>query len=578
MGVQKRRFGVGLKRNRLLLSFSLFFLISGSLQAMPKLRLSTASVGPLSIATGQNGPQQRVEAWNAGDGALNLTVTSAAPWLAASVGASEACTTRQGTCLPLRIELQTSGLAKGIHSAMVEVADPDAADAPQTISVTVQMDGGVPDALTMYVAPNGSSQTEEFETNSPLQFSVSTDGGGNWLSMATEGAGSFAFTIPYKITARHLPGMTEGTFTGDVNITGSSFAPDRKNVPVTMRVTSQPIASVNPNELDFRIAQDSVALDRFVAVANRGLGSLSINAVSASTSDGGEWLTAELLEGTTFIKVSVNPAGLGAGDLVGTVRIETNAINANHDIPVRVMVEPQGRPIVSFGGVVNNADFAAGEELPRGGIVSVFGRQLVFQPLTEAEDVPLPAELAGTKVFLNGVETPLYFVLYDQIAFQIPYDAAPGEGLVQVVRDGQSGNAVSVSIAGRVPRILTFLGNFAIAVKPDGDFAIPGTPARPGDVLVIFAIGFGQTNPNAQTGAGASADPLQWIDPLPLVRFGGGILPVTATPAFVGLTPGFVGLYQINVQIPGNAPRGDRVPLTVEGPGYSSTPADIAIQ
>jgi uncharacterized protein (TIGR03437 family) len=570
---------VGLKLNRLLLSSFLFlFLVSGTLHAMPQLRLSNASVGPISIAVGQNGPRQLIEAWNAGDGSLSLTVTATEPWLIPSLGASQACTTREGTCLPVRIELQTNGLEKGIHSAMVNLTDPNAADAPQSIVVTVQMDGGVPDSLTMYVAPNGSSDVAEFETNSRLEYSVTTASGGSWLSMATEGAGSFAFVIPHRITAQHVPGLAEGTYNGNVNITGSSFAPDRKNVPVTLQVTAQPIADLAPDALDVEVAQDSVTLDKFVVVANRGLGALSVNAVTASTVDGGEWLTAELLEGTAFVKISVNPAGLAPGGFQGTVSVETNAVNPNHDIPVRVTVVAQDRPIVSFGGVVNNANFAGGEELPQGGIVSLFGQQLVYQPQTKAENVPLPTDLAGTSVFLNGVQTPLYFVQYDQIAFQIPYDAAPGTAFVQVVRDGQAGNAVSVEISGRAPRILTFLGNFAIAVKPDGNFAIPGSPARPGDVLVIYAIGFGQTSPTAQTGAGATADPLQWIDPRPVVYFGGNILPVTVTPAFVGLTPGFVGLYQINVAVPGNAPRGDRVPLTIEGPGYLSNQVEIAIQ
>ena len=53
----------------------------------------------------------------------------------------------------------------------------------------------------------------------------------------------------------------------------------------------------------------------------------------------------------------------------------------------------------------------------------------------------------------------------------------------------------------------------------------------------------------------------------------------TIVPDFVGLTPTFVGLYQINFLIPLNAPRGERVPLIVEAPGgYITNEVWIAIE
>jgi uncharacterized protein (TIGR03437 family) len=64
-----------------------------------------------------------------------------------------------------------------------------------------------------------------------------------------------------------------------------------------------------------------------------------------------------------------------------------------------------------------------------------------------------------------------------------------------------------------------------------------------------------------------------------VVIFGGGLLGgVRATPLFVGLTPNFVGLYQINVVVPFNAPRGDKIPMRIEGSGVTSNRVDIAIE
>ncbi len=53
--------------------------------------------------------------------------------------------------------------------------------------------------------------------------------------------------------------------------------------------------------------------------------------------------------------------------------------------------------------------------------------------------------------------------------------------------------------------------------------------------------------------------------------------PVNATPSFVGLAPGFVGLYQINVQVPANAPKGDSVGLFLVNGGQISNTVNIAV-
>src|SRR4051812_2094507 len=79
--------------------------------ATPRLVLSTTSIGPVFVATGANGPAQSVEAFNAGDGALNLSVATSASWLSAAPGTPAACTfPASGTCTPIQISLNTASL------------------------------------------------------------------------------------------------------------------------------------------------------------------------------------------------------------------------------------------------------------------------------------------------------------------------------------------------------------------------------------------------------------------------------------------------------------------------------------
>src|SRR5437867_4814157 len=106
LGLQKRRSRVGVRVDRV----TLLLLLPAVAYAAPTLRLSSATVGPASIAAGSNGVAQTVEAFNIGDGALAPAATSSVLWLAPSIGTARACTTRSGSCLPVEIALQTSAL------------------------------------------------------------------------------------------------------------------------------------------------------------------------------------------------------------------------------------------------------------------------------------------------------------------------------------------------------------------------------------------------------------------------------------------------------------------------------------
>jgi uncharacterized protein (TIGR03437 family) len=59
----------------------------------------------------------------------------------------------------------------------------------------------------------------------------------------------------------------------------------------------------------------------------------------------------------------------------------------------------------------------------------------------------------------------------------------------------------------------------------------------------------------------------------PEVTVGG----VPATVAFSGLAPGFVGLWQLNVLLPANAPTGNAVPLVIRTANSSSSVTTMAV-
>ena len=74
------------------------------------------------------------------------------------------------------------------------------------------------------------------------------------------------------------------------------------------------------------------------------------------------------------------------------------------------------------------------------------------------------------------------------------------------------------------------------------------------------------------TGQAASSNPVSNVNVLPFAFIGG----VPATVRFAGLAPSFVGLYQVNIEVPANAPVGDD-PLQLISNGVASNPVTISI-
>src|SRR3984957_17182816 len=206
--------------------------VSG-LIAAPRLELIQSAL-TVSVPTGTAAPSYAVDTFNTGDGTLNLTATSSVPWLVPTVGTSQLCGLRGG-CYPVSIAFQTSSLAAGTYTGTITLSDPNAVDSPQTITVTAQVGGDVPGNLTFYLAPGGTTSTT-FTTNGPITAKVAN---ASWLTTSTSANaanGSYVTTV----TAKAGSSMAAADYNGTITISGSSFAPDNKQIAVTLNVTTEP--------------------------------------------------------------------------------------------------------------------------------------------------------------------------------------------------------------------------------------------------------------------------------------------------------------------------------------------------
>ena len=248
-------------------------------------------------------------------------------------------------------------------------------------------------------------------------------------------------------------------------------------------------------------------------------------------------------------------------------------------------------PIVPPNSVVNNASFAAGTNpLAPGTIASIFGTNLddgsknAFPSF--GADGALLTTLGGASVTVNGIPAPMFSAFPGQLNVQIPLELANANSATVVVSvGGQMSAPEQVSLSSLSPGIFTAAqtgnGQGVIQIANTTTFAapagsIPGSAARAakaGEFITIYCTGLGAVNNPPGTGKPASSNPLSKTLTTPRVSIGG----VPAAVSFSGLAPGFVGLYQVDVEIPQGVPGGSAVPVKLTISGVQSNTVTIAV-
>ena len=209
-----------------------------------------------------------------------------------------------------------------------------------------------------------------------------------------------------------------------------------------------------------------------------------------------------------------------------------------------------------IGATTNGASFL--EAVSRGAIATVFGTDLADETAF-ADAIPLPRTLAGAQVLVGGFTAPLYYASPLQINFQVPFESPLGVAVpVQVVRNGVAGpesfmlireNSFGAFLYDRLPGVRD-----AIITHGDGQLVTPSNPARLGESVVVFGTGMGGIDNPPQTGAASRLDPLAVTRTPPEVILSGNTSTVPVTVEFMGMTPEFVGLTQLNIKLPATPP------------------------
>lgn len=273
-----------------------------------------------------------------------------------------------------------------------------------------------------------------------------------------------------------------------------------------------------------------------------------------------------------------------AGAYVVRVRLGNNTLTNARLLALAATINPQMATTVAAASYT--APVAPGE------ISALFGTELIAGNGTAAAAVlPLPSSLQGTTVYVNGVAAPLFFVAGTQFNYQVPHSTAAGAATVVVLRDDGIAAHGTVNVSAAAPALFAAdASGRGQAAAQNSDYSRNGDPAitpqarraRPGDFVILYGSGAGAQFINAgnhqpltiKDGEAALANPLASTALLPTVTIGSK----PATVYFSGLAPGFVGLWQLNVQVPADAPSGAAVEVVVSYGGGTANRVTIAVE
>ncbi len=233
-------------------------------------------------------------------------------------------------------------------------------------------------------------------------------------------------------------------------------------------------------------------------------------------------------------------------------------------------------PSYSAADIVQASNFAPGPFAPNS-VVSIFGSDLARSEYalaaSDIQDNKLPTELNFTRVYVDDTPVPLFYVSDSQINFLVPSKQGVGPAVVRVMREGVSGPAVKISVVDAAPALFLTPSGYTLASHRDYSLVSPESPARPGEVILLWATGLGKTITNPLTG---ELPPYisEIVNKNSLQVLLDGVAVDPADILYAGLTPQSAGLYQINLRLPDTLGADPEIRVAI---GTQSTPAGLKV-
>ncbi len=305
-----------------------------------------------------------------------------------------------------------------------------------------------------------------------------------------------------------------------------------------------------------------------------------VNVAESYNLAGNHWTTLAPMPQATN-----GPGGAVAGNLLycfGGAITGTGAQGSTRSAKVWIYHPgPAPQPAISAGGVVSASAFGAFTSVAPGSWIEIYGSNLAPDTQSWAEffrGINAPTSVDGTSVTVGGQPAFIDFVSPGQVNAQVPFDV--GTGPQQITLQTPAGNSapIDITVNATEPGLLAppsfklagtqYAGALFVDnayVLPDGAISgLNSRPAKPGDTVIFYGVGFGPVTPSIPAG-----QVVQEANRL-VSKFEISIGGMPATANYDGLAPGSIGLYQFNVVVPtiGNT---DAAPVTFTLDGVPGT-------
>jgi uncharacterized protein (TIGR03437 family) len=363
-----------------------------------------------------------------------------------------------------------------------------------------------------------------------------------------------------------VSGLTPGVYSGTITLAVGGIVQATIGVTLTVVADTGIVLQATPASLTF--SSSGAAPGAQTVQVSAGTDNL-IFLASISTGNNGKWLAITPTGAVTPapLSVSVDPKGLTPGSYTGTITLRLSGLsNVAQTIPVTFNVTTAASPpAINTNGVLNAGSLAAA--IAPGTWTSIFGSNL--SPSTRSWNNAdfvggnLPTSLDNVSVTIDGKAAVVSYISPTQINVLAPDDATTGLVLVQVKAPAGTSSTALVLQQTAAPAFFQLRAastNYVAGTHADNSLlagtalvqqGLPGTPAKPGETIVLYGTGFGATQPAISATAPVTSA-LSLANPQDLrMRIGG----VDATVVFGGLVS--PGLYQFNVVVP-NVPDGDQ--------------------
>jgi uncharacterized protein (TIGR03437 family) len=283
---------------------------------------------------------------------------------------------------------------------------------------------------------------------------------------------------------------------------------------------------------------------------------------------------------------------LGASTQLLPTTAGTLAI-ANRYAPV-ILVDPGSgsgttgntTPSITPGGVASAAAFGGSLSIAPGTWIEIYGSNLASDSRSWATSdfngSNAPTSLDGTSVTIGGVKAFIDYIgtgQNGQVNALVPSNVPTGQQPLIVTTPNGATSAYMINVNTIQPGILAPASfkiggvQYAVAILPDGSYALPvgaipgvnSRPAKAGDIVTLYGIGFGGVTPSMNAGVVVSQSN-HLTSP-----FSMSVAGANATLGYYGLAPGFTGLYQFNLTIPQVAPGNSALTFNLGGSTGSQT-------